>query len=134
MKEDSKSYSHESPEDKKYLNQIWFYSATRGIEEFIQLFLEEFQDFDPNITNRNGNTAFIIASQNNRLKIVDILIKNISVNKNKKNRDGYNALYIAYISGHKHLVTLLKENGLKINLFSYIKASFQTWYKIHKTT
>jgi len=115
-------------DDKNYFNKIWFDSAKYGLNNFIDILLECYQEIDPNLRNRNGNTAFIMASQNNRKSIIERLSKDHRVQKNLKNNRGYNALEIAFISGHDTLVKTLKQNGAKINIFT----NPIIWFKILK--
>ena len=115
-------------DDQIYFNKILFDSAKYGLNNFIDILLECYEEIDPNIRNRNGNTAYIMAAQNNRRFIIERLSVDSRIQKNLKNKRGYSALEIAFISGHDNLVKILKNNGAKVNFFT----SPILWYKILK--
>lgn len=59
-----------------------------------------------------GYTPLMIAARNNKLELVNFLIKN-GANVNAKSKDGNTALSLAVKKGHQRIIDVLKSNGAK---------------------
>ena len=69
-------------------------------------------DESATIGHAAGYTPLMIAARNNRLELVNFLIKN-GAKVNAKSKDGSTALSLAAKKGHQDIINVLKSNGAK---------------------
>ena len=76
------------------------------------------QGEDINCRDHRGMTALMIAAENGRVQIVQLLVKegaNLDFTSEQM-RSGYTALMIAVVEGHQEIVKLLIDAGADLNL------------------
>lgn len=105
------------PLKAKELNPMLLNVCKKGDIELVQLFIDNGADknyIDESIVGA-GNTPLMLASTNNHLDIIEVLIKN-DVNLNLQNDYGITPLWSASMHGHIDVVKLLLENGANPNI------------------
>ena len=81
---------------------------SRALNEIVKLLLKS--GANPNIQNKDKNTALILASRYNRIENVRLLLEN-SADPNIKNKENKTALTYASNNRHTEIVNLLKQAG-----------------------
>ncbi len=70
----------------------------------------------PNVVDSKGNPMLVVAIRDKSLKVIDLLLKNPSINPNLSNKSGETPLMIASIEGELGVVkTLVLEKKVDVN-------------------
>ena len=83
--------------------------------QIVELLLKE--QVDPNVQNKNGWNAFMLACQNGHTQIVELLLKE-QVDPNVQDKNGWNAFMVACQNGHPQIVELLLKKQVDPNVQS----------------
>ena len=98
-----------------YLKEL-FRSCEGGNLKVCQELIKQGEDI--NCRDHRGMTALMIAAENGRVQIVQLLVKegaNLDFTSEQL-RSGYSALMIAVVEGHQEIVKLLIDAGADLNL------------------
>lgn len=82
--------------------------------QLAEILLSKGADVDESATigHTEGYTPLMTAARNNKLELVNFLIKN-GANLNAKSKDGSTPLSLAVKKGHQDIINVLKSNGAK---------------------
>lgn len=96
-------------------NTLFLWLAQLGHTSSLKklLDLDEFT-VDINMTSKNGNTALIIACDQNNIDCVKLLLE-YGIDVNKLNNNGHSSLYIASKYNYNECIKLLLEYGANID-------------------
>ena len=90
---------------------IHFAAASGNLDVLKCLHKKELSLLD---VDRKGNTAFMSASENGHIDIVEYLLQNLeSMNLNESNSFGFNALDVSLINGYQNIARLLTKELAK---------------------
>ena len=112
------------------INNNIFEACRNGVLELVKKFIEV-DKIDVNKPNNNSNTPLIIASDTNRIDVVEYLIgKNANINYQDK--FGRTALHYASMRSNISIVKILIKSDANWNLMDYFNADFLHYLNSYK--